>query len=101
VAELPQESVEAVRKQRAWRERHSTDWTPDEELSLDLQAAAPAIRKQRDEELRERLLSPKTRGVFYDAHMRYRDVPQIEEAWAATILVAVAEAIFEETDDGR
>jgi hypothetical protein len=59
----------------------------------------PIIRQQRDEELRERLVGPKSRGVLYDAHMRYQDVPrQSEEEWAATILAAVADCIFEEAD---
>lgn len=61
-----EEAVEAVHKQRAWRDaHHASGWTEEEALELDLQAAAPAIRKQERQRMQEAFLAElDKRGVL-------------------------------------
>lgn len=53
---LPEEALDAAFKQREWRDEHTkANWSPLEALELDLLAAAPAIRAQERDRIREAL----------------------------------------------
>lgn len=103
MTDLPEEAVEAAAK--AFRDYwiDGPGRTPEEAMEFTVQVAAPAIRHQRDEELRERLLSvgdgggviPAAEALGQAIHLE----PDDEVAIACIVLRAALDSIFEEDDD--
>lgn len=100
-ADLPEEAVERVLDRRNIREQEDTILSPVAAVRDDLKAAAPAIRKQERERVREALLSDKAKAALFDANRRYQNVDpreQSEDGWADALLRAALNPL--EDSDG-